>query len=98
MTDRPEDAGHGALFKNDKKEKPSHPDYKGDVTIHGKKFWISAWLKPSEKTGKKYMSLAFRRAEEEQDTAPAKSTPKRTGSAGGRGFDKSVDDDQTIPF
>jgi hypothetical protein len=23
--DRPEDAGRGALFKNDKKEKPSHP-------------------------------------------------------------------------
>jgi hypothetical protein len=67
MTDRPEDAGRGALFKNDQKEKPSHPDYKGDITIKGRKFWISAWLKTSEKTGKKFMSLALREAEERGD-------------------------------
>jgi hypothetical protein len=24
--------------------KPSHPDYTGDVTIRGKKFWVSAWI------------------------------------------------------
>jgi hypothetical protein len=41
MNDRPEDAGHGALFKNIKKEKPSHPDYQGDCTLHGRKFWMS---------------------------------------------------------
>ena len=45
MTDRQEDAGSGALFKNDKKEKPSHPDYQGDCTIRGRKFWMSAWIK-----------------------------------------------------
>ena len=38
MQEKQEDAGKGALFKNDKKEKPSHPDYKGDVTIKGRKF------------------------------------------------------------
>ena len=95
MTDRPEDAGHGALFKNDKKEKPSHPDYKGDVTIHGKKFWISAWLKTSDKTGKRYMSLAFRRADEDQPAAPANGKRAAAG-AGGRGFDRPLDDE--MPF
>ena len=28
----------GALFKNDKKEKPSHPDYPGDATIRAIQF------------------------------------------------------------
>jgi hypothetical protein len=65
MSDRAEDAGSGALFKNDKKEKPSHPDYRGDVTIHGRKFWISAWIKEGQKG--KYMSLAFRPAEEQTE-------------------------------
>ena len=62
MADRPADAGNGALFKNLKKEKDTHPDYKGDVTIRGEKFWISAWLKDGAKG--KYMSLALRPVEE----------------------------------
>jgi hypothetical protein len=70
MSDRPEDVGNGALFKDDKKEKPSHPDYKGDATIKGRKFWVSAWIKTSEKSGLKFMSLAFREAE------PATAKPK----------------------
>jgi hypothetical protein len=56
----------GALFKNKKKEKPSHPDYRGECEIGGRKFWISAWLKKSEKTGETYMSLSFREAEEQR--------------------------------
>src|SRR5262249_43602380 len=59
-------------FKNDKKEKPSHPDYRGDATTRGRKFWVSTWIKTSEKTGKRFMSLAFRGAGE----PPAKPKPK----------------------
>ena len=86
MTDKPDDAGRGALFKNDKKEKPSHPDYKGDATIDGQKFWVSAWIKTSEKTGQKYMSLAFREAAPQQ---PARGVPP-SRSGGGQPFDDSI--------
>jgi hypothetical protein len=67
MTDRPEDAGHGALFKNQKQEKSSHPDYRGDITIHGRKFWASGWIKDGKRG--KYLSLAFRAADEDQKPA-----------------------------
>jgi hypothetical protein len=77
MNDKPEDAGHGALFKSDKKEKPSHPDYRGDVTIHGKKFWVSGWVREGQKG--KYWSLAFRRAEEKVEEKP-KPTPAAKAS------------------
>ena len=39
----------GALFKNEKKEKDSHPDYRGDVVINGKEMWVSAWIKQGNK-------------------------------------------------
>jgi hypothetical protein len=84
MPDRPQDVGTGGLFKNDKKEKSTHPDYRGDCEIHGKPFWISAWIKEG-KDGKKFMSLAFRVKDE-----PAK--PKPTASR----FDTPIDDQ--IPF
>jgi hypothetical protein len=45
MTTDNHDAGHGALFRNDKRTKDSHPNYKGDVTIDGMKYWVSGWIK-----------------------------------------------------
>jgi hypothetical protein len=49
--------GQGSLFKNDDKASEKHPDYKGDCTLNGQKYWISAWIK----TGKngKFMSLSL---------------------------------------
>lgn len=48
----------GSLFKNEKKEKDTHPDYTGNGMIDGREYWFSAWIK----TGKngKFMSLAFK--------------------------------------
>lgn len=47
----------GALFKNDRKESDKHPDYKGDLSIDGRDYWVSAWIKKSAK-GMSFMSLA----------------------------------------
>lgn len=35
----------GALFKNKDKKNPNQPDYKGNVTIEGKKYLASGWIK-----------------------------------------------------
>ena len=35
----------GVLFKNDKKETGNHPDYKGNITVNGQDYWLSAWIK-----------------------------------------------------
>ena len=60
----------GALFKNEKKEKDSHPDYRGDVVINGKEMWVSAWIKQGNK-GNKFMSLSFSPKEQKAFSAPA---------------------------
>lgn len=51
----------GALFKNDRKEKDSHPDYTGNVMVDGVEYWISAWIKEGGKG--KFMSLSFKKKE-----------------------------------
>jgi hypothetical protein len=43
--------GSGSLFKNDRKEKDTHPDYAGSIMINGKEHYLNAWLKDG-KNGK----------------------------------------------
>jgi hypothetical protein len=49
----------GALFVNDRKEKPTQPDYNGSAVIAGKEMWVCGWKKTG-KSGKPFMSLAFK--------------------------------------
>jgi len=60
----------GVLFKNDKKESEKHPDYKGNLTVNGQDYWLSAWVKEG-KCGK-FMGLAL----SPKDEAPLKAPPK----------------------
>ena len=46
----------GALFKNDKGDNQSRPDYRGDVTIGGVKYALAAWIKDGRNG--KFMSLS----------------------------------------
>tara|TARA_R110000772_G_scaffold145504_1_gene255461 strand:- start:15934 stop:16188 length:255 start_codon:yes stop_codon:yes gene_type:complete len=63
----------GAIFKNDKGDNPKRPDYKGSYTDgDGNEFWVSAWIKDSQK-GDKFMSLSMqpKEAQGKQDAKPA---------------------------
>ena len=46
----------GSLFKNDRKEKDTHPDYTGQINVAGTLYNISAWSNKS-KSGKSYYGL-----------------------------------------
>jgi uncharacterized protein (DUF736 family) len=62
-----DNTNRGALFKNDRKDKDSQPDYKGDINVNGTEMWISAWLSTS-KAGKPYMSLSVQPKEAQAST------------------------------
>lgn len=61
----------GSLFKNDRKEKEGHPDYKGSANIAGIEYWVSAWINKT-KDGKSYMSFKYQLKEGQQAIQPTK--------------------------
>ncbi len=69
-----DNTNRGALFKNDRKEKETQPDYKGSLNVGGVDYWVSSWLATS-KAGAKYMSLAVTPKEEKATTTNGKAKP-----------------------
>lgn len=84
-----DNTNRGALFKNERKEKETQPDYTGSLNVDGVDFFLDAWLKTAE-SGRKFMSVSVKR-KDKQAAAPApapKPAPQRQAPAS--------DDD--IPF
>jgi hypothetical protein len=75
----------GALFKNDRKEKDTHADYRGNLMVDGREYWLDAWLN-KDKNGKTYMGVKVKPKD-----APAEQPAPRGG-----GKPAALDDD--IPF
>ena len=77
----------GALFKNDRKESPSHPDYKGTIDVEGTEYWASGWIKTAgphaRNPGSKFLSVSLTA----KDGRPEPRQPQR-----------STLDDDDIPF
>ena len=78
----------GSLFKNDRKETDSHPDYKGSALLNGVEHWLDAWINTA-KDGSKYMSVKFKPKEARQQTASQ-------AYAGAEARDEDLDD--SVPF
>ena len=63
----------GVLFKNDRKEKDTQPDYTGKITLGGKEKRLAAWLKDGQRG--KFMSLQVSDFQEQQSAPQAQPQP-----------------------
>lgn len=92
MSDQPIRDNSGALFRIPAKERLNErwPDLRGDITINGQKYWLSAWIKEGKRG--KFMSLAVKPAEEKREEQPVPQTPSRGGNAyaAARGLDDEI--------
>ena len=75
----------GVIGKNDRKEKESHPDVKGNCEINGVQYWISGWKKTRKDGSGSFYSLRF----EPKDVPQPKPASKSA---------QPDDDDSDIPF
>ena len=48
----------GKLSKNDRKEQPNHPDYRGQINIAGVDYWLNGWIKDGDNG--KWLSLSVK--------------------------------------
>ncbi|WNG69325.1 hypothetical protein [Cupriavidus gilardii] len=72
--------GQGSLFVNDRKDKDSHPDYRGQVKINGQEFWLSAWIKTGARGD--WISISAQ-PKDEQRRPQAKPLPGREAQGDG---------------
>jgi len=69
----------GALFTNDRKTNPNHPDYRGSIQDdQGREFWVSAWIKTPRNGGDRFLSLALTPKDDAGANAPRSSGSTRT--------------------
>lgn len=51
----------GTLNRNDRKEKETHADYRGQINIGGVEYWLDGWIKTAganaKAPGSKFLSL-----------------------------------------
>lgn len=74
----------GTLGRNDKKTESKHPDHKGQATVGGVDYWVSAWIK--EGANGRFFSLSFTPKDARPSSAPVSDEER-----------KGVEDDE-IPF
>lgn len=85
----------GSLFKNDRKESDSHPDYKGSALVDGVgECWLDAWINKA-KDGTKYMSLKLKPKNADHRGSYARQEPALQPASK---FESAADLDDDVPF
>lgn len=77
----------GIFSRNERKEQPNHPDFKGAINVEGKEYWLSGWVKEKKDGSGKFFSLSVK-AKDAQN-------PKQSAASRGESLEDMHDD---IPF
>lgn len=78
------------LNKNDRKEKDTHPDYKGSLNVDGVDYWIDGWIK--EGANGKFISGSLKPKQDRTGVGQA------IGAQPASAFESQADLDDDVPF
>jgi len=90
-----DNTNRGQLWGNDKKEKDTHPDFKGSINVEGKEYWLSAWKrKPDANPKAPALSFSIQSKDEAYQKAEnavnAPQAPEVPYNQGGGSFDDDI--------
>ena len=86
-----DNTNRGSIWGNDKKEKDTHPDFKGSINVEGVEYWLSAWKrKPDANPKAPALSFSIQRKDSDSRNSndPFADSPKPSQDF----------DDSSIPF
>jgi hypothetical protein len=67
------------LFRQDKEGNPKRPDYRGNIVLHGARYYLSGWIR-EDKQGRKFLSGTVEPEREHQapagSRAPVETAPQ----------------------
>jgi hypothetical protein len=79
MSKEYDNTNRGSIWKNDKKETETQPDFTGSLDVNGVQYWVSAW-KRKEGAGPKAPALSFSvKPKDEQQAARHRAAPQSAG-------------------
>jgi hypothetical protein len=94
MAEQYDNTNRGSIWKNDKKETETHPDFTGSLNVNGVEYWVSAWKRKPDASDKA-PALSFT-VKPKEDSVKKPSTATNSNSAPqAKG---SFDDSEEIPF
>lgn len=68
-----DNSNSGILSRNERKEQPSHPDFKGAINVAGVDYWLSGWVKERKDGSGKFFSLSVK--PKDAASAPRQAAP-----------------------
>jgi hypothetical protein len=86
-----DNTNRGSIWKNEKKEKDTHPDFTGSLNVSGVEYWVSAWKRKEGAAAKApALSFSIKPKDEQPQRQPADKT--RAGAS------RNQDMEDEIPF
>ena len=86
-----DDSDRGAIWKNERKERDTQPDFTGNAIIDGVDWWVSGWKRePGANPASPALRLSFRRKQPVAESSPPVGQAAKLSPA--------VEFDDGIPF
>jgi hypothetical protein len=93
-----DNTNRGSIWKNEKKEKDTHPDFTGSLDVGGVQYWVSAW-KRKEGAPAKAPALSFSvKPKDEQPSISQRATATIRRPDANITSGRNDDMDDAIPF